>query len=146
MGSMRIVNLGQALHAIDNFVDNDVDQKILEAFQYVGESFIRSARLNRTFDDQTGNLQSSIGYVIAKDGKVLKETITGVGDGQKPEGKEEGQRLAQAVIRENSNGWVLVGVAGMEYGIYVEARGKDVISGSVPETTELMKDIVKAFK
>lgn len=144
---MRIVNLGQALKAIDGFVDHTVDKKILEAMQYVGEEFIRRARENREFKDDTGALQSSIGYAIAKDGKILVEAIKGVEDYlENPEGKAEGLRLAKEVIKENSKGWALVGVAGMEYGIYVEARGIDVISGSVPGTQALMKEIIDELK
>lgn len=143
---MRIVNLGQVLKSIDGFVDQ-VDLKTLEAMKYVGESFVAAARENREFKDDTGNLQSSIGYVIAKDGKVLFEAIKGVDDYLKnPKGKAEGLRLAQAVVKENNKGWVLVGVAGMNYGLYVEARGIDVISGSIPGTQELMKEIIDALK
>ena len=146
LGGVKIVNLAQALSSIDNFVDN-VDNAVLEGFKYAGETFIRHARLNREFEDDTGNLQSSIGYIIAKDGKMLFEAIKGIDDYlQKPKGKAEGLRLAKAVLKENSKGWVLVGVAGMDYGIYVEARGIDVISGSTLEAQQLMKEIINALK
>ena len=144
---MKAINLGQVLKSIDNFVDHTVEKKMFEAMQYVGETFIRMARENREFKDDTGALQSSIGYVIAKDGRILHEAIKGV-DGylNNPKGKAEGLRLAKEVIKENSKGWALVGVAGMDYGIYVEARGIDVISGSVPGAQALLNEIIDALK
>lgn len=145
LGGVKIVNMAQALKSIDGFAD-DIDKKILEAFQYAGESFVRNVRLNREFRDDTGNLQSSIGYVIAKDGKTLFKSIGDLEPDQTGKGKKQGLRLARAVIKENTKGWVLVGVAGMEYGIYVEARGIDVITGSVPGAQELINDIITTLK
>jgi|GEM_PF-236492 len=142
---MKIVNLGQVLKRIDN-VQKEADKKTLEVFKYLGETFVKSARENREFEDDTGNLQSSIGYAIAKDGKMLFESINGLGDEyQELEGREHGLRLAEAVIRDNSSGWVLVGLAGMDYGIYVEARGIDVISGSIPGTQKILKEIINGL-
>ena len=146
LGGVKIVNLAQALSSIDNFVDN-VDNAVLEGFKYAGETFIRHARLNREFEDDTGNLQSSIGYIIGKDGKEMFEAVNGADEYiQEHEGRAEGLRLARAVLKENSNGWVLIGVAGMEYGIYVEARGINVISFSVPGAQKLIQEILNSLK
>ncbi len=52
---------------INNWL-NKVDDAVLLALQKVGETFITNARSNKTYKDQTGNLRSSIGYVILKNG------------------------------------------------------------------------------
>ncbi|WP_297093991.1 hypothetical protein [uncultured Draconibacterium sp.] len=119
---------------------------MIKALQYVGETFVREARLNRQFQDDTGNLQSSIGYVIVKDRKIIRRAIKGIGSNSTSEGKEAGERLAEAIAITLPNGIGLVGVAGMEYGIYVEAMGVDVISGSIPATRKLLKEITKGLK
>ena len=107
---------------------------------------MRAARLNREFKDDTGNLQSSIGYVIVKDKRIVFKALRGIGKSQTSEGKVAAERLAREIMINLPMGWALIGVAGMEYGLYVEARGIDVISGSVPETQKLLKEIFNELK
>lgn len=69
--------------------------------------------------DDTSNLRNSIGYFIAEDGVVIKGKGNSVSKG-----------IALEVINENTSGFVLVVVAGMEYAAAVEAKGYNVIASS----------------
>jgi len=41
-----------------------MEMATISRLQYIGETFINDARTNGNYLDQTGNLRSSIGYVI----------------------------------------------------------------------------------
>ncbi|RZJ88731.1 MAG: hypothetical protein EOO20_12835 [Chryseobacterium sp.] len=102
--------------------------------QYAGEQFISLARSVDTYTDRTGNLRNSIGYMILYNGKVKAQSF---GTGGK--GPKEGKKIAKQIALEFPSGFVLVGVAGMNYAAAVEARGKDVITGSSQEVETLLK-------
>lgn len=116
---------------------SDVEDKLLETLQYVGEEFVNKARSNNTYRDRTGNLRSSIGYIILLDGKVIDSNF----EGKSASGKSKGKDVAKEVGSEYTEGYVLIGVAGMNYAAYVEAKGFDVITGAAPEA-ELLKSIL----
>ncbi len=123
---------------IDNDLDEFVEEKrvnVLKVFQFSAEQFVNGCRNLRTYNDVTGNLRSSTGYVIAVDSTIKEKDVSG-GDNPTPEGTRKafsvGRRLAKG------KGVVLVGVAGMEYGRSVEARGKDVITGPAKEAQETL--------
>jgi hypothetical protein len=120
---------------IDDGLDDDINQIIAQEvriMQYVGEEFVNNCRDIRTYNDITGNLRSSIGYVVAVDAKIQQSAITG-GEGSpkgvQAEGKNKGESLATKLATDK-NSTVLIGVAGMEYASSVEARNKDVITNS----------------
>ena len=119
----------------DIFEEN-FEHEVIRYLQKAGEHFIIFARDTKTFENHTNNLRSSIGYVIVKDGNVLFEDFKKTGDGTKEDGTKgivNGKKLAMSVAPK-VNGIALVCVAGMNYAIYVEAKGFDVISGSVLQT------------
>ena len=114
-----------------------VDRQILRTNQYVGESFIEKARRTKTYKDNTSNLRNSIGYkAISKDGDVGKFAGGGIGQS---EGQGQINRL-EATINEDA---ALIMVAGMSYGAAVEAKGYDVISGSVREAKKQYQRLIK---
>jgi len=117
-----------------------IEQRIIWTLAMVGEKFVNDARSTRTYKDQTGNLRSSIGYIIARDGNILQENIEG-----KAEGRSQAKKIADEVLRENNKGFVLIVVAGMEYAVAVESKGYDVITGSVPAAKALLKTKIKEY-
>ena len=130
---------------IDRFVLS-IEQRIIYTLAMVGESFVNDAR-NKTpaegsFIDQTGDLRSSIGYVVAKNGDILTAKF----EGKTAEGKAQGQKIADEVLRKNPVGIILVVVAGMEYACAVESKGKDVITGSIPAAKALLKKKIKEYR
>ena len=56
----------------DYFVDR-AEERIYKLLQRAGEEFVKIARKKGNYQDHTGNLRSSIGYVIVKDGDILTE-------------------------------------------------------------------------
>jgi len=105
----------------------------LHTLTYIGEQFVVRAREIRTYHDITGNLRASIGYVILKDGKILKATKV-----------ERFDLIADYIVREvqKYRGLVLIGFAGMEYAAAVEAKNYDVITNSVP-TRQVLSQLLK---
>ena len=125
---------------IDKWVVS-IEQRIIWTLAMVGESFVNDARSTQTYQDQTGNLRSSIGYIIAKDGVIIQENVEG-----KAEGVAQARNIAREVLRDNSKGFILIVVAGMEYACAVESKGYDVITGSIPAAKALLKKKIKEYK
>jgi len=96
--------------------------------QRFGEQFVTNARNSASFTDRTGNLRSSIAYVILKNGVQIDSNF------EERKGGKDGISAARDVISDAKKnfptGFVLIGVAGMDYAAAVEARGFDVISKS----------------
>jgi len=130
---------GSINNRIDRFVIS-AEQRIIWTLSMVGESFVNTARSTQTYQDQTGNLRSSIGYVIAKDGHIIQDNIQG-----KADGIMAAKDMINEVLRNNTEGYVLIGVAGMEYAAAVEAKGYDVITGSVPAAKALLKKYIRKY-
>ena len=105
-------------------------QRIIDAaiynLSYVGERVLNEARSSGSYKDQTGNLRSSVGYVIVVDGKVVKsssfETVKGGG-----QGSSEGRAYVQTLVSKFPQGIALIVVAGMNYASYVSAKGYNVL-------------------
>ena len=122
--------------------------KLIEIFEFVGEGFIKEARAMTKsaggFEDRTGNLRSSIGYIIVLNGRVVQETVY---QSVKGTDREKGVRVAKQFMDEiaKSDGLRLYGVAGMEYADEVESRGYNVISMqadmALTELTDLVKEV-----
>jgi len=120
-----------------------IDDAILSRLQYIGENFVNNARNNNTYLDQTGNLRSSIGYIIMKNGKVLFENFKEANKGtEKAKGVSTGKKFAKELKVGMTKGYVLIGVAGMDYAAAVESRGKDVLTAS---SIIAKKDLIKAI-
>lgn len=109
-----------------------VNRLTLRALSYLGEKCVIEARdrsPEESWIDRTGNLRSSIGYVIASEGEIIKYSdFTVVKNGS--EGPETGKTLAEEIARKYRSGYVLVVVAGMNYAEYVEAMDNKVVLAS----------------
>lgn len=91
----------------------------------VAEQFVADARTVNTYKDQTSNLRGSIGYAIVKDGAEIFGNFDGVAEGQ-----AKAKQLVNEVQADYPKGFALIVVAGMNYAVYVEAKGYDVLTGS----------------
>lgn len=131
------------------FLD-EIEKQQIRRLQKLGEMCVTHARnipASQGFQDQTGNLRSSIGYMVFKDGVAVHtayEQILGGSDGAR-----KGEALAKKV-GETSTGICLVVTAGMNYALYVEAKGRDVISSAehlaereLPRMLEKLIDNIK---
>lgn len=130
------------------------DRLTIRALSYLGEQCVirvRDRGGDKSWYDQSGNLRSSVGYVIAHNGSIIQYSdFNQVKQGS--EGVKVGKDLAEELARRYSNDYVLVIVAGMNYAEYVEAMdNKDVLASTelwsidqVPKMLEKLKrQIVK---
>lgn len=131
------------INKLFNRIGERAEIVIYQLLQHTGEEFVKVARLEGQYIDHTGNLRSSIGYIIVKDGKILGKDFKvsgGVGS-DKETGKREAEQLAMDLIRTYNNGYVLIGVAGMKYAVIVEAiENKDVISLAASKSEAFIKE------
>ena len=110
----------------------------------VGNKFVADARQKADFTDRTGNLRSSIGFIVLKDGKQIAADFERSAIGtDKATGEVTAVGLANQVGAKFKNGYCLVVVAGMEYAAAVEMRGRDVLTGS---SIEAKTNLQKYFK
>ena len=143
MGLTPLYTSNDVKEVFDTFVE-DVDLQLIQLFAYVGEDFVNLARNKKppiSFIDRTVNLRSSIGYSVALDGKVEIDNFEGT-----EEGKARARELVKEVLSDESTGIVLIGVAGMQYASYVESKGKDVITGSTPKASKILKELKAGLK
>lgn len=134
---------------VDQFMDR-VFRITLSEISAVGLQFVSDARLKApadagpggSFNDQTGNLRSSIGYIVVYDGNIVKEDFELAKRGtERTPGMIAGREFAEYQAALNPKGWALITVAGMEYAAFVEAKGYDVITGSTLNANSKMDKV-----
>lgn len=112
---------------------------------YVGEQCITEARNGGTYEDQTGNLRSSIGYAVLMNGQVIQsDSVDKIKNGD--EGVSEGLQYLQERIRKaGKKGVCLIVTAGMNYAEYVEAKGYVVLSSAELKAPVLVKQLLTSL-
>lgn len=128
MAIKRTTSIKQIMQHMEDEITS-YENVLIRRLAYMGEKCVKQAREFGSYKDQTGNLRSSIGYAIVKDGQVVLGggfTRTKKGSG----GVKEGQKVAEDIISQFPRGIVLIVVAGMNYAAYVEAKGYDVLTSS----------------
>lgn len=136
--------------SIDSVFD-EIEQReedaIITNLSYVGETAIIIAREEGDYRDITGNLRSSIGYVVLQDGKVItKAIVERTKDGT--EGAKQLEELLPKLQSEYRTGFALIVVAGMNYAAYVEdIHHRVVLSSAKLKAEELAKELLnRLFK
>lgn len=110
-----------------------VERLTIRALSKLGEQCVTKIRYragDKSWYDQTGNLRSSVGYVIAHNKNIIQySTFNQVKQGS--EGVKTGKDLAKELAKRYSNNYVLIVVAGMNYAEFVEAMdNKDVLAST----------------
>ena len=110
-----------------------VERLTIRALSKLGEQCvtkIRDRAGDKSWYDQTGNLRSSVGYVIAHNKNIIQySTFNQVKQGS--EGVKTGKDLAKELAKRYSNNYVLIVVAGMNYAECVEAmENKNVLASA----------------
>lgn len=136
-GIVGMFNYGR-IGTILNEKRKEYDDKTLETLQYLGEEFVNKARQFGSFTDRTGNLRSSIGYIILKDGKRVDSNFEASNNGtDKVKGLKRALEYADEVAALYGTGFVLIGVAGMNYAAAVEAKGYEVLTTFAPDENDV---------
>ncbi len=119
-----------------------LEQAVIRTLAYCGELCLNVARSTNSYKDQTGNLRSSIGYVVAVDGRIVSqssfETVKEGGQGSK-----QGAAFAKQLVRRFPKGICLIVVAGMEYAVHVKNRGYDVLDSSELTADRIVPSMLK---
>lgn len=135
---------------IDAMLDKqfeEMDAQVLEEFKLVLAEALKiqraKVRASGGYNDDTGQLRSSVGGIIYKDGKVLHEDFELAPYGtDKAPGLQEGREKAFAELRDSS-GWGITLVAGKEYASWVEKNhGLSVLTDA---EREIYKTLEQAF-
>jgi hypothetical protein len=131
--------------AIDNYLANLIKRKeqvITRNLCYIGEKCLNEARNNGRYIDRTGNLRSSIGYVVVEDGNIVQiSNFSQVKHGK--QGSSDGKNFVKRLISKFPKGICLIVVAGMNYATYVSARGFNVLDSSELLAEKLVPQILK---
>jgi hypothetical protein len=129
-------------------LENHVE-RLTEALVYnlcaIGEQVLIAARSTNSYKDQTGNLRSSVGYIVAIDGEVVRMSDFEPSERgtDKTTGQNTGKTYAQKLIDKYPKGIVLLVVAGMKYASYVSAKGLDVLDSSELLAERLIPQMLK---
>lgn len=133
-------------------VGNNIERAIINTLIYVGELCVNQARSLNTYQDQTGNLRNSIGYVIVKDGKVVHTNFERTAvprvtkKAEQGDGLVTGLDLAEKLAGGYPYGYALIVVAGMAYALEVESRGLDVLSSAEILAERIVPRMLKQLK
>ena len=115
---------------------------VLERLCKVGEEAVKIQRRDHGYKDQTGNLTSSIGYVVLDHGAVYRSSSfaptpvkpdkeKGIKGGSGKDGSKVGRDLVSLLAQKYATDDIaLIVVAGMEYAEYVEAMALNVIDSA----------------
>ena len=126
-----------------------IKDDIFNIFSYVGEEFIKNARIALNIDsgafpkgdytDRTAVLRSSLGYFILYNGKILKRNLKG-----NAKGKDAALSVLSDVPKLNS-GYQLIGVAGADYASYLESMGYNVITSQADVALVDLSKMLKSY-
>ena len=127
----------------------ELERLLIKRFTMTGEECVRIARESGSYNDITGNLRSSIGYVVLQDGKPVVNGASKQYSGTKGNG-EAGPAAAEALLTQLQAkfpwGIVLIVCAGMNYAAYVEnVRHKDVLTTAELKAESLLKQLLSGI-
>jgi len=115
--------------------------KVIKMLAYIGEMCVIEADKNKGYQDRSGNLRASLGYMIVDDGIIVLEST----QGSTAEGRAAAEEQLRNLIIQNTSGLVLIVVAGMDYAAKVEAMNLNVLSSAEllaeKEVPRLMKKL-----
>ena len=134
-------NRGDVKRFYQRFGIEPAEVRIYNLLLRAGEEFVKLAREKGQYQDHTGNLRSSIGYVIVKDGKIIHQDYQTSNRGtDRATGKMRAAQMAQELALIHNKGYVLIGTAAMKYAAAVEAlENKDVVTFAATEMEEFVR-------
>ena len=150
MGIRVTMDMRELRDAMNKKVKDAQDQFIANLAQ-IGEKVVTQIRNSdiSAWNDQSGALRSSIGYVVSQDGKPVKisnfERV--IGPKESPDnvnGSQIGRDFAISTASLYTKGIALIIVAGMDYAAYVEkVENKTVLARGEIEAKKLVAEMVE---
>ncbi|MCL4482180.1 MAG: hypothetical protein M1445_06120 [Bacteroidetes bacterium] len=134
-------------NGIGGYLEEQIERRVkalIFRLNYIGVACVNKARNDGTYEDQTGNLRSSIGYVIVRDGVIVDASDFYAGkDGATTFGAASGEAYIKRLAAGYPHGIVLIIVAGMNYASYVEALNYDVLTSAELLAEQLVPKLLK---
>lgn len=135
-------------HKINAHISRHIEEvslHVITQLAYIGEECVRIARQGGTYKDRTGNLRSSIGYVILRDGQpIIRGQERQYKDGT--EGAGAAETLLGTLRGEFPKGIVLIVCAGMKYAAYVEEiHHRDVLASAELTAKSLARQLLNGI-
>lgn len=150
--ALKVTGMYECAAALDRAVEKRME-KVAKILAYVGEAAVKSARESHRYKDRTGNLTSSIGYVVVRDGQIINSsafnTIKAEAEKRGRRGKQgqmEGKEYAEYLATKCGDGLVLIIVAGMKYAYYVNKRGYNVTDSAELTAKMLVPELLARLK
>jgi len=114
--ALQFVNKKEVINYLA-LMSKRIEAALIYNLEYMVAELENHAKLNAGYTDQTSNLKGSIGGVILKNGKPV--SYAGFDTGGEV-GSRTGMEFLNSLISQNTKGYVILVVAGMEYATYVE--------------------------
>jgi hypothetical protein len=128
---------------LQNYMRSGVDEwtkTLLLACKEACIKMVARAKQTNTYPDQTEALRSSIVYALYHNGVEVANSFEVTGGEKGDEGAQKGLALARKKADEAGNKTIVaVVVAGMDYALYVESKGRDVLTGSARQFADDLK-------
>ncbi|MBR6250121.1 MAG: hypothetical protein IKR17_02870 [Bacteroidales bacterium] len=116
---------------------------IIRTLCYIGEACVNEARSyhGKAYLDQTGNLRSSVGYIVVVNGQVVQDGgFVAIKEGQ--EGTQSGKEYAMKLAAQYPHDAALFVVAGRNYAKYVVAKGYNVLQSAESLAEKLVPQLL----
>lgn len=124
-------------------VQENAIQSVIAILNDVGLECVKEARTAMRYKVQSGNLTSSIGYAVVYNGRIVKQSNFEKVKQTATEGAATGKKLIRQLASSYADGLVLILVAGMDYAVYVEARGYNVLNSAEDLGKRLVPEMLK---
>lgn len=120
-----------------------LQRAIIRTFLAAGEKALNAARSTKSYKDQTGNLRSSIGYVVVADGQIVRMSDFALSEkgSDRMTGQATGKDYIKKLVAEVPTGVALIMVAGMNYAVYVQKRF-DVLDSSELTADKILSELL----
>ena len=121
--------------SIEQMINDDLNawfEELKNSCRSAAKKFVDGIRAKTptegSWNNRTWNLRSSIGFLLVFNGKIVEEYFPALSGGA--EGSQIGKAYAEeiALLVNEGEGVQMVIVAGMEYAVFVEGNGIDVLT------------------
>ena len=124
-------------------VQENAIQSAIVILNDVGVECVKEARTAMRYKVQSGNLTSSTGYAVVYNGRIVKQSNFKKVKQTATEGAATGKELIRQLASLYADGLVLILVAGMNYAVYVEVRGYNVLNSAEDLAKQLVPEMLR---
>lgn len=137
--------LSEINRQLEEYVER-IKTMVVRSLMIAGEQALNAARSTKSYKDQTGNLRSSIGYVVVLDGHIVQMSDFALSDkgSDRLTGQQTGQDYIKRLVSKYPSGAALIMVAGMNYAVYVQRRF-DVLDSAELKAEEIIPKLLESL-